>query len=164
MNEFNKALDALYASGLAPMLFLLTFVTVFFLMFLHLRARSRREQERNKVDHPKMWLEACRRIQGAVDEHQSGRLKVGITNDEPYGGHIRVMWQFGTGRSERVLSLRYLPEQPDDKIVVMMHSSKGRAFDSFSLEQFPDFLGDLEERILKYESPLSEGGDKSIKL
>jgi|GEM_PF-5242728 len=148
--------------GFLIMVLILAFV-MFYVIF-RVRRAERKERERNKVDHPKTWLETCRRIQGAVDEHQSGRLKVGITNDEPYGGHIRVMWQFGTGRSERVLSLRYLPEQPDDKIVVMMHSSKGRAFDSFSLEQFPDFLGDIEERILKYESPLSEGGDKPNKL
>jgi hypothetical protein len=125
-----------------------------------------REGREDKIDHPKMWLEACRRIQKAVDEHSSGRLKMETIEDKdkPYGGKISVLWCFINERPEQVLSIRYLPEQPEDEIVIRMYSSKGKAFDSFSQEEFADFLGGIEEQIFNYESPLSGGGDKSHKL
>lgn len=159
MDSFKEGLV-----GMLPALWVVIPIIMLFVLFKTLRSNDRKEREKNRVNHPKMWLEACRRIQKAVDEHSSGRLKMETIDDKPYGGKISVLWCFINERPEQILAVRYLPEQPEDLIVIRMYSSKGTAFESLSSEEFSDFLGDIEERILKYESPLSEEGNRSHKL
>lgn len=166
MDSLDRLMEVFVAVPFTTRVFVGLGFVVFLILFFRSILSIRREEQESWVDRAAQWRELCRRITDVVENHATGRLTVELLEFNPFGGEILVTWDFG-GNSEKVLSVHFPSEDhPIDKTRLMVRRGRTEKMTVLGIfpNEFDDFVSRFEKIINDYTSPLSEGGDKSIKL